>query len=89
MAETSAPALPAKRRRLPRRRPRIVPLGMDAAQAAAYCGIGRSLFLQMHSSGQLGPMPRSIGSRKVWLRTELKAWMKIGCPSRADWQSKR
>jgi len=57
----------------------IEPLLLSAAQAAALCGIGRSLFYSLHSSQELGPLPLKLGCRTLWRRKELETWISEGC----------
>lgn len=58
---------------------------LSAAEAANLCGIGRSLFYSLHSSGELGPEPIRLSSRVLWRRSDLEAWIKGGCKSRSEW----
>ena len=58
---------------------------LSADEAAALCGVGRSHWYSMHSSGQLGPLPVRLGRRTLWRREELAAWVKAGCPGRTRW----
>lgn len=44
------------------------PRGLDAEQAAAYCGISTAL-LRRH-----GPSPKSVGGRLVWDLRALDQW---------------
>lgn len=61
------------------------PLLLSAVQAARLIGIGKSLFYSLHSSGQLGPMPIILSTKKLWRRTELEEWTRQGCPPRPVW----
>ena len=63
----------------------LEPLLLDARAAAALCGIGRSLWLELHASGRC-PLPIRLGRRVVWRREELEAWVRAGCPARERWQ---
>lgn len=58
---------------------------IDAKDAAALLGIGRSLLYQMHSSGRLGPLPIRLGRAVRWQRSELEAWVNAECPARQKW----
>jgi len=62
------------------------PLLVDARAAAALCGIGRTLWLQLASAGRV-PMPIRLGRRTLWRRDELAAWVEAGCPGRDRWQA--
>ena len=50
--------------------PSLAPRGLSRAQAAAYCGIGCSLFDEMVADGRM-PKPKRINSRRVWDRTDI------------------
>jgi len=73
VAETPPPVTPA-------------PLLVDAREAAALCGIGRSLWLGLHSAGRV-PLPVRLGRRVLWRREELADWIAAGCPGRDRWQA--
>lgn len=63
---------------------------IGAKEAADLLSISRSLFYEMKSSGQLGPMPISFGKRKLYRVEELKDWVNSGCMPREKWlQSRR
>ena len=47
-----------------------LPRCLSRAQAAAYVGVGTSLFDEMVKDGRM-PKPRRINGRKVWDRQEL------------------
>lgn len=50
--------------------PLIVPRGLSRSQAAAYMGIGVTLFDRLVVAGTM-PQPQEIGSRRVWDRQEV------------------
>lgn len=50
--------------------PLIVPRGLSRSQAAAYVGIGTTLFDRLVAAGAM-PQPREIGGRRVWDRQEV------------------
>ena len=62
------------------------PLLVDAREAAALCGIGRSLWLGLHSAGRV-PLPVRLGRRVLWRREELAGWIAAGCPGRDVWKT--
>ncbi|HSW45704.1 MAG TPA: hypothetical protein VLM89_09040 [Phycisphaerae bacterium] len=47
--------------------------------------VGRTLFLQMDKSGELGPQSRKLGGRRLWSVEELAAWVRAGMPPRGRW----
>lgn len=57
---------------------------LDAKAAATLCGVSRSKWHSMNSSGQC---PRSIDVAGCprWSRTELISWLQSGAPSRSTW----
>lgn len=59
---------------------------ITAAEAARLCGLGRSTWWRLHSSGQV-PMPVKVGRATRWLRSEVLRWIEAGCPSRARWET--
>ena len=50
--------------------PLIVPRGLSRSQAAAYVGIGATLFDRLVATGKM-PQPREIAGRRVWDRQEV------------------
>ena len=54
-------------------------------RAAALLGIGRSLFYSLRSEGKL-PLPRRLGSRVLWQKTELEEWIDSNCPTQQQWE---
>ena len=64
------------------RRPK--PILIDCRQAAALCGIGRTLWLDLDQRGQV-PQGYKLGRRKVWREAELKRWVAAGMPNREKW----
>ncbi|HHN46419.1 MAG TPA: helix-turn-helix domain-containing protein [Planctomycetes bacterium] len=59
---------------------------ITASDAARLCGLGRSTWWRLHSSGQV-PMPVKVGRATRWNLSELLAWIEAGCPSRARWKT--
>ncbi len=50
----------------------LPPRGLSREQAAAYVGVGTSLFDAMVRDGRM-PQPKEINSRRVWDRLQLDA----------------
>jgi len=67
----------------------VRPLLVGAEVAAQMLGIGRSHFLAMHSACKIGPLPVSLGKRKLWVVQEIQDWTLARCPSREKWQEMR
>ena len=61
------------------------PILLRPEQAAALCGMSRSHFDSLNTSGAIGPKPIQMGKLKLWPRTELERWAKAGCPGRVEW----
>jgi len=57
---------------------------LSAPEAAALCGVGRSLWYSLHSSGRI-PLPVRLGRRTLWRKDELRDWTNAGCPNRDKW----
>jgi predicted DNA-binding transcriptional regulator AlpA len=63
--------------------------GLDAADAARFCGVSRSKWLAMSNAGHC-PAPVELGDRcPRWLRSELNAWLRAGAPTRTTWKQIR
>ena len=58
---------------------------IDAKEAAAMCGIGRSTWLR-NVSAEKAPGPVTLGGRTLWRVQELLDWIAAGCPGRAKWE---
>ena len=61
---------------------------IGAADAATMCGVSRSTWWALHSSGRV-PLPVRLGRRTLWRRGELEAWIAAGCPARERWEAIR
>jgi predicted DNA-binding transcriptional regulator AlpA len=62
--------------------------GLRADDAAKFCGVSRSSWYDLDARG-LCPMPAEIGCTKVWPKSELRAWLLSGSPSRNHWNGLR
>jgi predicted DNA-binding transcriptional regulator AlpA len=56
---------------------------LGAREAAAMCGIGRSLFLTLVDTGR-APLPLKLGRRTLWRVKDLQDWIDAGCPARVE-----
>lgn len=65
-----------------------LPLLLNAAEAAALLGIGRSTFLRYDLTG-IVPRGAKLGRVRRWPREELVAWTRAGCPPRVKWEEAR
>jgi len=63
----------------------VRPLLLSDTQAARVLGIGRTLFLQLDSSGRI-PQAVRLGKRKLWRTRELESWVDMGMPNRDQWR---
>lgn len=59
--------MPSRHASLP---PTLAPRGLSRTEAAAYIGIGATLFDQLTEAGRM-PKPKQIGGRRVWDRLAL------------------
>lgn len=64
------------------------PIMVGVDDAAALCGVGRTLWYDLMAAGKT-PTPRRLGRRVLWLRNELIDWCQAGCPSRERWEAMR
>jgi len=62
------------------------PLLVNAREAARLCGLGRTAWYALHSSGRC-PLPIRLGRAVRWDRRELEAWTAAGCPARDRWHA--
>ncbi|CAN5218557.1 hypothetical protein BH11PLA2_BH11PLA2_02850 [soil metagenome] len=53
-------------------------------EAAAACGKGTSTWDRLTAAG-LTPAPVKLGGSVLWCSDELAAWVRHGCPPRAEW----
>lgn len=65
--------------------PACPPILLDARNAAAALGVGRTLFYRLCASGRIGPLPVKLGERALWARAEWEDWAMAGCPPREQW----
>ena len=73
--QRAAPALPPSE---------VRPLLVDAKDAATLCGVSRSGWWKLHSSGRC-PLPIRLGRKTLWRIAELTDWLNVGCPTRDRW----
>ncbi len=66
----------------------VRPLLVGSRDASKMCGVSRSHWMSLHSSG-LVPMPVNLGRRVMWNVRELQSWIDSRCPSREDWQERK
>jgi predicted DNA-binding transcriptional regulator AlpA len=65
--------------------PAPAPLLVDAREAAALCGVGKSLWWSLTAQGRT-PAKVRLGRCTRWNRRELLAWIEAGCPCRDRWE---
>jgi predicted DNA-binding transcriptional regulator AlpA len=69
--------------------PTVTPAAVAAAGAGRFCGVSRSQWWKLHSTGKV-PLPVYLGSKAPrWRVDELRAWLAAGCPNRQEWQRMR
>lgn len=65
------------------------PEGLDFDAAARFLGISRTAIYDLDRRA-LCPEPVTIGdSKRILIRSELRAWLICGCPSRKHWRAMR
>jgi len=63
----------------------VLLVGTD--KAARLLGMSRRSFERIDSNGKLGPLPvRVLDGRPLWGVEELRAWVRAGGLTRAQWQ---
>lgn len=71
----------------PKEKEKIISLFYDYGQLAALLGYERKKVERMNHNGEL-PLPVDPYARRPkWVRTEIKAWVKSGMPSRLKWNT--
>lgn len=72
-----------------RRRLQVEPALVDAVLLAVLLGgVSVRHVRSLHSRGLL-PSPHRLGSRVLWNREEILAWIRAGLPPRAKWEAMR
>ena len=64
--------------------PLSLPELLNAVQAAAICGMGRSSWDRFTAMGK-NPAAIRVGKSPKWSRRELQAWIDHHCPDREAW----
>ena len=60
---------------------------VGTGEAAELLAMSRRSFERIDSNGKLGLLPvRVLNGRLLWGVEELRAWVRAGCPTRAQWQ---
>ena len=59
---------------------------ISAADVARMLGLSSRTVARMNSYGGL-PRPVRLGRSVRWLRDEIQAWIKAGCPNRKVWDA--
>ena len=60
---------------------------VSSGEASRLLGMSRRSFERIDSNGKLGLLPvRVLDGRPLWSVEELRAWVRAGCPTRAQWQ---
>ena len=64
------------------------PAALASAALAVFLGVSRRHVETMHALGHL-PMPVRLGRRRVWVRSEIEAWLAAGAPNRVRWHARK
>lgn len=62
------------------------PMLIDANEAARMCGMSRSAWYKLVSTGK-APRSMKLGALARWRRNELEDWVTAGCPPREKWDA--
>ena len=65
----------------------VEPLLVGSAVAAAMLGMSQRT-LQRLASGDEIPRTLSLGGKRLWVVSELKAWASAGCPTATIWEAR-
>lgn len=60
------------------------PLAVGAERAARMADVSRSTWYRLVSAGQ-APTGFTLGRRRVWTVSELRAWLEAGAPPADEW----
>jgi predicted DNA-binding transcriptional regulator AlpA len=63
------------------------PLLLDAAGAAALCGVSRATWFGWQAAGQIPVAVLRRGRVVRWSYAEIVAWIAAGCPARDRWRA--
>src|SRR5262245_41897563 len=66
----------------------VMPEGLAPADAARFLGISRTKLHEMNTRG-LVPEPVDVGGCPRFSRSELRAWLLAGTPTRSRWMQMR
>jgi predicted DNA-binding transcriptional regulator AlpA len=61
---------------------------LTARQAATICGKSLRTWRTWDAAGWI-PRPVRIGRSTLWRADELRAWVEVGCPRRAEWEARQ
>ena len=64
---------------------RVEPLAVDAESAAALFSSSLRTYRRWDASGRC-PRGYSLGKKKIWLLSDLRAWASMGFPRRSDFE---
>jgi predicted DNA-binding transcriptional regulator AlpA len=60
---------------------------LAARDAARLCAVSVPTWYRLRSAGKIGPVPIRLGGRVLWRVEELTEWVRLGCPSRQEWEA--
>jgi predicted DNA-binding transcriptional regulator AlpA len=73
---------------LPQSNEAEAPLALDAGGLAALLSISTDAACQLDDSDQL-PRPVVIAGRRLWVLSDVRAWLREGTPERSRWETLR
>ena len=64
------------------------PLLGTLPKVAVLTGIPLRTCERLASTGRIGPTPIRLGRRKLYRLAEVREWVALGCPGRAEWNAR-
>lgn len=71
-----------------RKRRNLSPLVADAKRLARLLCCGVRTVRTWDAAGKL-PSPIRIGGKVLWDVSEIRSWIRVGCPDRAGWDARK
>ncbi|MHC4122480.1 MAG: helix-turn-helix transcriptional regulator [Planctomycetota bacterium] len=66
---------------------KIEPALLTVDQVCQLINVKRATFYKLKASGKFGPLPIPLCRKVLYLRSEIKDWLRARCPHRKQWQA--
>ena len=66
---------------------KIEPALLTIPQVCGLLNISRAEFYRLDASGKFAPLPMGLCRKRLYLRSEILAWLAERCPHRKVWQT--